>query len=257
MTGLSLFPIFLIGLAGSVHCVGMCGGIVGALSVTSASLRPLPVAIVARATASFSAFDSAVRVLAYNTGRIGSYALAGALAGGLAGGVRTLSGLTLLQSVGYWLANLMLVALGLYLMDVWRGLTRIEALGGAIWRHVQPLTRRVLPPDTPVKMLGAGFLWGWLPCGMVYSMLMTAMLTGSAPAGATVMMVFGLGTLPMLLALGLAGLRVRATLQRKPVRFASGMVVLAFGLLGLLRASNGLPASWLDALCITPGGVFH
>ena len=235
----------------------MCGGIVGALSVAAAPPRPVSVAIVVRAAATLSAFDSAVRVLAYNTGRIGSYAVAGALAGGLAGGVRTLSGLTLLQSAGYWLANLMLVALGFYLMDVWRGLSRVEALGFAIWRHVQPLTRRILPPDTPAKMLGAGLLWGWLPCGMVYSMLMTAMLTGSAPAGATVMLVFGLGTLPMLLALGLAGLRVRAALQRKPVRVTSGLVVLAFGLLGLARASNGLPASWLDALCITPGGVFH
>lgn len=193
-----------------------------------------------------------LNVLAYNAGRIGSYMMAGALAGGLAGGARTLSGLPALQAGGYWLANLMLVALGLYLMDAWRGLAQLEQGGRALWRHVQPLLRRLGPVDSPGKMFAAGSLWGWLPCGMVYSVLATAMLSGSSAAGASVMLAFGLGTLPMLLSLGLAGARLRKWMQLRPVRVASGAVVLAFGVAGLWRAAGGLPASWLQSVCIAP-----
>jgi sulfite exporter TauE/SafE len=108
-------------------------------------------------------------------------------------------------------------------------------------------------PDTPAKMVATGFLWGWLPCGMVYSALVTAMLSGSAASGAAVMLAFGLGTLPMLLALGAAGAQLRQLLARRGVRVASGSLVLAFGMLGLARAAGGLPQSWLHALCLTPG----
>lgn len=254
MTGLSLLPIFMIGLLGSVHCVGMCGGIVGAFSVASVPARKFPVAVVAGAgtTAGISAPDRALRVVSYNLGRISSYALAGALAGGLASGARALAGVSVMQLGGYWLANLMLVALGLYLMGAWRGLAQLEAAGQALWRRIQPLTRHLLPLDSSLKMLAVGGLWGWLPCGMVYSVLLTAMLTGSALSGATVMLVFGLGTLPTLLAMGLLGAQLRTWMQRRPVRVISGLIVLSFGLLGLLRAANGLPMSWLDAVCVTP-----
>ena len=280
MAGLSLLPIFLVGLLGSVHCVGMCGGIVGALSLAGARAgagtgttsspatavafarsipgRPVAVPLVAvpAAAPAFSlSLQAVLRVLAYNSGRIASYAAAGALAGGLAGGVHTLAGLEGLRVAGYWLANLMLIALGLTLMEAWRGVARLETAGNLLWRRVQPWTRRVLPVDRPGKMLVAGLLWGWLPCGMVYSMLMTAVLAGSAGGGAAVMVAFGLGTLPMLLGLGLAGQRLRRALQRPAVRRAGGAVVLAFGVLGVWRAAFGLPASWLDALCLTPGGV--
>ena len=254
MTGLSLLPIFMIGLLGSVHCVGMCGGIVSALSVVSAPARPFPVAVVAQA-ATMPAIGvlggTLLRVVSYNIGRIGSYAMAGALAGGIAGGARALTGLPAMQIVGYWLANLMLIALGLYLMDAWRGLARMEAAGQMLWRRIQPLTKHLLPLDSPLKMLAMGSLWGWLPCGMVYSVLLTAMLSGSALSGATVMLAFGLGTLPTLLMLGMLGARLRNWMQRRPVRLLSGVIVLSFGLLGLIRAANGIP-TWLDAVCVTP-----
>ncbi|GAA4014710.1 sulfite exporter TauE/SafE family protein [Actimicrobium antarcticum] len=259
MTLLSLLPIVLIGLLGSVHCVGMCGGIVGALSVAPMPVRKFPVAVVsATVSATVSApslaasSDRLLRVLAYNTGRIGSYMLAGAIAGGVANGARTLSGVSAFQAGGYWLANLMLVLLGLYLMGAWRGLTRVEALGQGLWRAIQPLTRHLLPLDSPLKMLAMGGVWGWLPCGMVYSVLLTAMMTGSAWSGASVMLAFGLGTLPTLLTMGLLGAQLRGVMQRHGVRVASGVLVLGFGLLGLLRASRGMPTSWLDALCLTP-----
>ena len=252
MSGLSLLPIFMIGLLGSVHCVGMCGGIVSAFSVAAPSVRPFPVAVVSRVAAMPGAgvLDSTVRVVSYNIGRIASYATAGALAGGIAGGARAVTGLPAMQIVGYWLANLMLVALGLYLMDAWRGLARLEAAGQILWRRIQPLMKHLLPLDSPLKLLALGGLWGWLPCGMVYSVLLTAMLSGSALSGATVMLVFGLGTLPTLLMLGLLGARLRGWMQRRAVRLLSGLIVLSFGLLGLVRAANGLP-SWLDAVCVT------
>ena len=248
MDQLNLIPVFLVGLAGSVHCVGMCGGIVGAFSMAPARERAFPVAVVTQAAP--RAFDGALRAMAYNTGRIGSYAVAGAFAGGLAGGARTLAGLGPIQAGGYWLANLMLVVLGLYLMGAWAGLTRLERLGQGLWRRLRPLMSFILPLDSPFKMLALGALWGWLPCGMVYSVLLTAMLAGSAAAGASVMIAFGLGTLPMLLALGAAGARLRQALQRPRVRAAGGLLVLGFGMLGFARAASGMSMGWLDMLCL-------
>ena len=249
MDGLNLIPVFLVGLAGSVHCVGMCGGIVSAFSLAPAGAPAFPVAVVTLAAP--RAADSAVRTMAYNAGRIGSYALAGAMAGGLAGGVRTLAGLGALQTGGYWLANLMLVVLGLYLSGAWAGLARLEQLGQGLWRRLRPLMAHILPLDSPFKLLALGALWGWLPCGMVYSVLLTAMLAGSAAGGAAVMLAFGLGTLPMLMLLGLAGARLRMALQQRRVRLAGGLLVLGFGLAGLARAAGGMPMGWLDALCLT------
>lgn len=248
MSAISLLPVFLVGLAGSVHCVGMCGGIVSAFSMAPA--RPaFPVAVVTLAAPRLT--DSAVRVAAYNTGRIASYATAGAIAGGLAGGARTLAGMAAWQGAAYFIANLILVMLGLYLMGAWSALARVEQLGQALWRRLHPLTSRILRIDSPFKMLALGALWGWLPCGMVYSVLLTAMLAGSVAGGASVMLVFGLGTLPMLLALGLAGARLRTLLQRPAVRAAGGLLVLAFGLLGMARAGSGASMGWLDVLCVT------
>jgi sulfite exporter TauE/SafE len=245
MDGLNLIPVFLVGLAGSVHCVGMCGGIVSAFSMAPA----FPVPVVSQAGP--GAADAVARTMAYNIGRIASYGMAGALAGGLAGGVRTLAGLSSLQVGGYWLANAMLVALGLYLMGAWAGLARLETLGQGLWRTLRPLMSHIMPLDSPLKLLALGALWGWLPCGMVYSVLLTATLAGSAAAGAAVMLAFGLGTLPMLLALGMTGARLRQALQRPQVRLAGGILVLGFGVLGMARAAAGLSLGWIDALCLS------
>jgi sulfite exporter TauE/SafE len=252
--GINLVPVFMVGLLGSVHCVGMCGGIVAAFSATQVRKREFPVAVVADhgAAIGVDALDGALRVLAYNAGRIGSYALAGAIAGGIAGGARTLIDISGIQAGGYWLANLMLVALGLYLMGAWHGLARLEAAGQGIWRHIRPLMKTLLPMDSALKALALGGVWGWLPCGMVYSVLLTAMLSGSALSGATVMLVFGLGTLPTLLAMGLLGTQLKKWARRRTVRVTGGLIVLAFGVAGLVRATNGLPPGWLDALCLTP-----
>lgn len=251
MSALNLLPVFLVGLAGSVHCIGMCGGIVGALSAAAPARPVIAIAIARPSLSANAAAAQLLRVLAYNSGRIGSYMAAGALAGGLAGGASALLGIAALQMVGFWLANLMLVALGLYLMDAWSGLARLEAAGNIVWRRVQPLLKGLLPMDNPLKALALGGLWGWLPCGMVYSVLLTAMLSGSAGSGALVMLAFGLGTLPVLLSMGLLGARLRRTMQQRGARLACGLLVLAFGLLGIARAVHGVPLGWLDALCLT------
>lgn len=247
MNAISLAPVLLVGLLGSVHCAGMCGGIVGAFSM--APVRAFPVAVISlRSPGPGAALG---RVLAYNGGRIASYAAAGALAGGLAGAARTLAGLAVIETVGYWLANLMLVVLGLYLMDAWRGLAQLERLGQHVWRRIEPVTRLLLPLDAPWKLVAMGGLWGWLPCGMVYSVLLTAMLSGSALSGAAVMLAFGVGTLPMLLTMGMLGAPLRVWIQRRPVRLASGLLVFGFGVLGMVRAATGVSHGWIDALCLT------
>ena len=253
MNSIALLPVFLIGLLGGVHCVGMCGGIVGAFSVATPR-RPFPLPVVDAVTQTrwiSQAAEGGLRVLAFNLGRIGSYMLAGVLAG-LLGSIPTMLNIAILQRGAYWLANLMLIALGLTLMNAWHGLSRVEAVGQMLWRRVQPMIRRLLPVERVWQAAALGGLWGWVPCGMVYSVLMTALLTGSAVQGASVMLAFGLGTLPLLFSMVMLGTRLQAGMQKPLIRALAGIVVLAFGLLGLYRAATGVSHGWLDALCITP-----
>ncbi len=250
MNVFGLLPIFLIGLLGGVHCVGMCGGIVGAFSVATPR-RPFPVPVLTQDSWFSEATGSGLRVLAFNAGRIGSYLIAGALAG-LLGNIPAMMNIAMLQRGGYWLANLMLVALGLTLMGAWQGLSRVEKLGQWAWQGLQPLSRHCLPVTTVWQALALGALWGWVPCGMVYSVLMTALVTGSAAHGASVMLAFGLGTLPLLFSMGMLGSRLQANLQTPVVRTLAGWLVLMFGLLGLYRAATGASHGWLDILCIVP-----
>ncbi len=216
MPASSLLSLFLVGLLGGVHCIGMCGGIVGALSLGSA---PRP----------------AVH-LAYNAGRILSYALAGALAGALGGASLVLSDQLPVRLILYVLANLVLVALGLYLMGVRRALAFSERAGQRLWRRLQPLSRRFLPARTVAQAFPLGLVWGWLPCGLVYSALVTALTSGSAWRGAGLMLAFGAGTLPNLLLAGLLAARLNEYATKPVVRLTAGLVVLAFGLWGLKQA---------------------
>ena len=207
------FVLFLIGLLGGSHCIGMCGGIVGALSIGGPARPALH--------------------LAYNAGRILSYGLAGALAGGLGGASLVLGGQLPLRLALFVLANLMLIALGLYLMGVTRALAFSERFGQRLWRHVQPLSRRYLPARHVAQAFPLGLLWGWLPCGLVYSALITALTSGSALRGAGLMLAFGAGTLPNLLLAGLLAVRMRAYAAKPAVRLSAGLLVLAYGLWGL------------------------
>ncbi|MBG7622425.1 sulfite exporter TauE/SafE family protein [Herbaspirillum sp. AP02] len=286
---MNLLPIFLVGLMGSVHCIGMCGGIVGALSSAgpgrtapvrapamlsvSASApglvpdqsgrlrRVIPLHVAGGSNGTVPVFtQDLVRVLSYNLGRLSSYALAGAMAGGIAAGLLrgadVLGWLAPAQTVAYVMTNIILVLLGLYLSQWWSGMTRIEQLGSGLWARLRPHAASLVPVDTPVKALLLGSLWGWLPCGMVYSALLTALMAGSAVQGALTMLAFGAGTLPVLLAAGLSGARLRQLAAQPAVRRAAGVIVLAFGILGLLRAAEiggmGIARGWIDVFCITP-----
>ncbi len=252
MNSLALLPVFLIGLFGGVHCVGMCGGIVSAFSVATPARRPFPIAVVAADRGRGVFADGLLRVLAFNAGRIGSYMLAGAFVAGLAGSVRMLTQIAALQTAGYWAANLMLILLGFSLMNFWHGLSYVEMVGQFLWRRIQPLMRPLLPIEHTWQALALGALWGWVPCAMVYSVLMTALLTGSVLQGALVMLAFGLGTLPLLFTMGLLGRSVQPFLRQPRVRFIAGSVVVLFGLLGLVRVATGLSYGFLDTLCISP-----
>lgn len=164
-------------------------------------------------------------LLAYNLGRITSYACAGLLLG-LAGWAVASSPAALALRV---LAALLLIAMGLYLAGWWSGLTRIEALGRGLWRHIQPVASRLLPVSSLPRALLLGALWGWLPCGLVYSTLLWAASQGNAGYSAALMLAFGVGTWPVLLATGLAAERVNALLRRRSVRVAGGVLVMLFG----------------------------
>lgn len=205
--------LFLVGLLGGTHCVGMCGGIVGALAMGGASRWTMH--------------------LAYNGGRILSYALAGAIAGALGAASLGLEGQVPARLILYLFANLMLIALGFYLLGATRALAFTERAGQALWRRVQPLTRRFLPATTVRQAFPLGMLWGWLPCGLVYSALASALSAGSAGRGAALMLAFGLGTLPNLLLAGIVLARINEFVRRPLVRTLSGLLVLGFGVYGL------------------------
>lgn len=136
-------------------------------------------------------------------------------------------------------AGLFMVALGLYLAGWWRGLARIERAGGVFWRRLEPLGRRFLPVTSPAQAFGVGLVWGWLPCGLVYSVLVWALASGSALDGALLLLSFGIGTLPTLLLMGVAAARIGRFVHRPwPRRIAGGLVML-FGVMMLMRIFSG------------------
>ena len=218
MIELSLMSAFLVGLLGGGHCVGMCGGIVGAVSMHLPQSK-----------------SKAPFLLSYNAGRILSYTFAGVIAGLVGASSFFLEHVLPIQHVLYGISSLMLIALGLYLADIWHGVTYLEGAGKGIWKTLQPFSKRYIPVQNIKQAFFLGSLWGWLPCGLVYSVLIAAIATGSAINGGLLMLAFGLGTLPTLLTMGMAAVRLKTVLQNIWVRRASGLLVLGFGLLGLLR----------------------
>lgn len=206
-----LISALILGLLGGGHCLGMCGGLMGALTLAippEQRGRRLQL------------------LLAYNLGRILSYASAGLLFG-LAGWAVASSPAAMLLRI---VAGLLLISMGLYLGGWWSGLTRIEALGRGLWRHIQPVASRLLPVSSLPRALLLGALWGWLPCGLVYSTLLWAASQGDALDSGLLMLAFGLGTWPVLLATGMAAERLTALLRRRGVRMAGGLLVILFGL---------------------------
>lgn len=218
MIELSLISAFLVGLLGGGHCVGMCGGIVGAVSMHLPQSK-----------------SKAPFLLAYNTGRILSYTLAGSIAGLVGASSFFLQNVLPIQHVLYGISSLILIALGLYLAGIWHGVTYLEGAGKFIWKTLQPYSKRYIPVQNIKQAFFLGSLWGWLPCGLVYSVLIAAIATGSAVSGGLLMFAFGLGTLPTLLTMGMAAVKLKAFLQNVWIRRVSGLLVLGFGLVGLYK----------------------
>jgi sulfite exporter TauE/SafE len=175
--------------------------------------------------------------LGYNAGRVASYATGGAIAGAfgaLVDRIPALRGAELGLRLG---AGLLMAGLGLYLAGVWRRFAFIERAGLPLWRHLEPLARRILPVRSLTAALALGALWGWMPCGLVYAALGLALGTGSASGGALAMLAFGLGTLPTLLTMGALASRLAVFLRVAWVRRAAGVVIVGFGLFHVVAAS--------------------
>jgi hypothetical protein len=214
-TALDLMVAFNLGLASQVHCVGMCGGIVAALNIASApraGVTPLRYA------------------LAYNGGRILSYALAGALLGALGGGALAAFD----REVGYrvlrYAAGAILILNGLALAGWLPRGALFESLGLRAWRHLQKLGRGLLPINSTPRALAFGMVWGWMPCALVYSTLMLALASASPLRAAAIMVAFGAGTLPALLASFWLGNRAAALFRGRALRVLAAVLLIAAGL---------------------------
>lgn len=196
---------FFLGLSGAGHCLGMCGGIAAALSLGGVRSPGITVA--------------------YQTGRIGSYTLLGALLGLAAGSI----------DIGAWtiglryLAGLLLIGMGLYIADWWRGMALLERGGAWVWKPVQRWSAKWLPLRRWPQALALGLCWGLMPCGLVYSSLALA-ATAQNPAGSGLMMLlFGLGTLPAMLATSIGAQRLQTFLRRRELKIAIALLLIGAG----------------------------
>jgi sulfite exporter TauE/SafE len=234
MTDLSSLAIggaFVAGLSGSAHCFGMCGGMAGALGMHARSV----------AYSSANVFGTATL---YQLGRIGGYVALGALFGVLGMALSMSLDLNRIADVMRLLSGALLILVGMRILFRVNAFAVIEKLGARVWSHVQPLAGRVAHGNAFARPLLLGLVWGWLPCGMVYSMLMLAATTGEARGGAAVMLAFGFGTLPSMLTSTLAAAHVQRLLARRAPRVASGVLLTAFG-------------TWMFVSCLLSAGHVH
>lgn len=229
--GLLWLPAFMAGLLGSGHCFAMCGGIAGGLGAMAIP-KPGPRNTTPRNNALGKA-TAGLRALQFNLGRLASYALVGGLLAGLAGFVPQVAGLEFV-AVALRLATALLVALiGLRYALGWQSLDFLEKLGSRVWLRIAPLATRLAAGQAkspgPLDRLLLGVCWGFLPCGLVYTMLLTATASANAFTGATVMLAFGLGTLPSMLGLTLAAPALAGILRDEDFRRFVGfsLVLLA------------------------------
>jgi sulfite exporter TauE/SafE len=220
--GALLATAFLVGLAGGVHCMAMCGGIVAALG-----MRP-------RGSPAGAA-PGLWRQLPYSLGRVATYTCAGAAAGAVGGLGLHAAGVLPVQTILLVVANALIILLGLHLAGLGSLVLVFERAGGAVWRGFKRVGARLAPADTILGRVAVGLTWGMLPCGLVYSVLATALVAGSAARGAMVMAAFGLGTLPNLLAAGLAAETLRRFVRGPRTRLVAGLAVVLLGVAGLAR----------------------
>jgi hypothetical protein len=220
---LSLGAAFLAGAASSVHCLAMCGGVSSALALRARRLGP-------------SRSAAAQHVALNQAGRLIGYTLIGTACGAVGAGLSTVAEAVRLGSVMRIAAAGLLVGLAVQLIFGWRTMVGLERRGALLWRYLKPLIPRI--PDQRLGSVLLGALWGFMPCGLVYSMLTLSLLSGSAWAGAGLMLMFGMGTLPAVLGGGLlasyaAGGRGMAI----GVRRCAGVLLLTLGCWALWSAA--------------------
>ncbi|NNF41014.1 MAG: sulfite exporter TauE/SafE family protein [Woeseiaceae bacterium] len=209
-----LAAAFVTGLLGSAHCFGMCGGLSGlyAVNASIASLRAqLPMAF------------------AYNSGRILSYAFLGIVVATL--GQMVVGAIPDIAAPVRFASGLLIVIVGLQVAFGWRFLAPLEKAGARIWNRIAPAAKGLLPVTSIPKALGLGLLWGWLPCGLVYSVLLLAATTADGLHGGLVMIAFGIGTLPAMIMTGLSASKLSQFMSRK--RLGAGLLIVLIGLLTL------------------------
>ena len=267
------------GFLGSLHCIGMCGSAAASIiirgPVTAASNVITPIQMVpfsanavgvngtlgAAMEASGRIFDvgaiggSARKSLVFNAGRIASYIVAGTLVAGIAS---SLAGRVIMHDAMplrlalYIAGQCMVIATGFYIAGYTKPLAPFERIGRFLWRFLQQWMAPLLSGN---RMRGrgnlflVGALWGWIPCGMVYATLATAMASGSANSGALVMFGFGLGTLPAMFAAGIVATPLHKMAQQPNIRIAAGAVVIALGLFGLSRSGSLADYAALGEFC--------
>jgi sulfite exporter TauE/SafE len=205
---LGFVAAFLLGLTSSGHCLGMCGGLTAAMGLAIGTSK-----------------RTAYLLSSFHLGRICSYILLGALIG-----VVTSAGIEWWPELGKWLrlvAGLLLIAMGCYLTGLWKGLAKLERFGQVLWRKLEPLTQKLIPVNTAGKALSLGLLWSGLPCGLIYSTLAWSATASDWQTSALLMGVFGLGTLPALLASS-----VWAAQLTKLMRSQFANTVIAIALIG-------------------------
>jgi len=199
----------------------MCGGIMGALSLS------LPIEIRQKKLAQFKF------VLLYNIGRLLSYTAAGMVAGAF--GIEILKALGLEQAhdVLRYLGVIFMVAIGLYLAGWFPQVAQLERVGRPVWQHIEPYARKLMPVNTPVKALIYGIAWGWLPCGLVYVVLLMTVTAGSAMQGASMMLAFGLGTLPTMMSAGIMASWISRFSRSQLTRQIIGLIIVAMAVASL------------------------
>ena len=202
-----LSTAFLAGLLGSGHCFGMCGGIAAGLGAMSRGRAFMP-------------------ALQFNLARLVSYAVLGLVAASVLGGV---SGLMPWARWLRLLTALMIMMIGLKFLFNFRGIEFIERGGAGLWKKILPFALKAGNRQDWIGRLLLGFCWGFVPCGLVYTVLMTAASTANPVSGAVTMLAFGAGTLPAMLGLTAAAPALATFLEDRTVRRVIGfaLVVLA------------------------------
>jgi hypothetical protein len=237
-----LIAAALAGLLGGAHCLAMCGGFVAALGgarapagLVSVPLRPAQVI--------------AWRELPYNLGRVATYCVLGAIAGGSGGALLAAGDWWVLQRTLYVIANIFLLVLALSIVSNGKGAVVLQRLGGRVFARVIPAVRPLRARDSALARFALGGVWGLVPCGLVYGVLPIALFSGGAAQGGAIMLAFGLGTLPNLLAAGFIVGRARRWFSARGARYAAASLLAGFALVGIGRALFGPLAAAHGAFC--------